>query len=222
MRLRLDPLRQVFFPEGIPPGNRHYWSGPILDQGNTGTCVAHGWTAKVNAAPIMQKMALTPYDFYRRIVQVDEWADNDYEATAPDSDLQSGTSVRAGAKTLVTLGYAKSYLWAESAADVRAWILAGFGGVVIGVNWYTGMMSTDGEGFLTVSGRPEGGHCVYLNGYNDKVRHNGRTVAAARGQNSWGKDWGQKGRFWIDVDSLQRLIAEDGECCALTEVRIQR
>src|SRR5215207_1233815 len=77
MRRVLDPLRVDFFPAGIPTGARHYFSGPILDQGATGTCVAHGWTAKVHAAPIMQKMTVTPYNFYRKIVMVDEWSDND-------------------------------------------------------------------------------------------------------------------------------------------------
>jgi hypothetical protein len=117
MRLRLDPLRDQFFPKGIPPGTRHYFSGPILHQGATGTCVAHGWAAKVRAAPIMQPMTLTPYAFYRQIVAVDEFTDNDHEVTGPDANLQSGTTVRAGAKTLVTLGYASSYLWAESAGS---------------------------------------------------------------------------------------------------------
>lgn len=222
MRLKLDPLREVFFPQGIPPGNRHYWAGPILDQGATGTCVAHGWTAKVNAAPIMQSMSQSPFDFYRRIVQVDEWSDNDYEATAPDADLQSGTSVRAGAKTLVSLGYAKSYLWAESAADVRAWILAGFGGVVLGTVWRSDMMRVDVDGFVSYTGQEEGGHCYYANGWNDRVRRGGKYVAAVRCQNSWGREWGRQGRFWMTTDDLQYAIADQGEACALTEVRIPR
>lgn len=217
MRLMLDPLRDQFFPRGIPPGNRHYFSGTVLDQGETGTCVAHGWTAKVHAAPIMQKMSVTPYDFYRRIVAIDEWSDNDFEATAPDSQLQSGTSVRAGAKMLVQLGYAKQYLWAESAEDVRAWILAGFGGVVMGTWWTNTMMNTDAEGFVSYTGSRVGGHAWYINGWNDKVRHNGVNVPAARAQNSWGMAWGQKGRFWITRDDLERAISENGEACALTE-----
>jgi len=55
MRLRLDPLRQEYFPRGLPQGNRHYRSGPVLNQLKAGTCVAHSWTAKVNATRIMQQ-----------------------------------------------------------------------------------------------------------------------------------------------------------------------
>lgn len=219
MRLALDPLREMYFPRGLPPGVRHYWSGPILDQGKTGTCVAHGWRAKISAAPIMQSMSLAPYDFYRRIVSVDEWSDNDWEATAADEHLQSGTSVRAGAKVLVDLGYAKHYLWAESAEDARAWILAGFGGVTIGVNWLSGMMSTDTSGFIAVTGSAVGGHCVYLNGFSDRAKRGGKPVRAFRGMNSWGRTWGQNGRFWITYEDLERSLVDGGEACALTELR---
>lgn len=222
MRLMLDPLRERFFPRGIPPGNRHYFSGPVLDQGSTGTCVAHGFTAKVNAAPIMQKMSLSPFDFYRRIVTIDPWPENDYEATVPDAELQQGTSVRAGAQTLVALGYGKNYLWAENTEDIRAWMLAGFGGVVIGIDWTDRMMNTDDDGFINYRGRGIGGHCVYLNGVNDRVRHNGRIVTAFRGMQSWGKEWGQKGRFWISRDDLELAITSEGaEACALVEQKVE-
>lgn len=220
MRALLDPMRDQFFPHGLPPGSRHYFSGPILDQGNTGTCVAHGLAGKVMAAPIMQSLPMSIYDFYRKIVPNDEWPDNDSEATAPDDQLQGGTSVRAGAKTLVDMGYAKSYVWAESAEDVRAWILGGFGGVVIGVWWKTDMMDTDSEGFISYTGKNEGGHCVYINGWNDHVSHKGHVVAAGRGPNSWGRSWGQSGRFWIPMDDLDKAIKDDGEAVALTEVRV--
>jgi hypothetical protein len=222
MRLMLDPMREQFFPRGLPDGSRHYFSGPILAQGETGTCVAHGWAAKVHAAPIMQPLPMSPFDFYRKIVAIDEWSDNDFESTAADHMLQSGTSVRAGAKALVDLGLGSNYLWAESAEDVRAWILGGFGGVVIGINWRTDMLRTDSEGFISYTGRNEGGHCVYLNGWNDRVKRGGKVVKATRGPNSWGNGWGQGGRFWMTMDDLDRAIGDHGEACALTEIRVAR
>lgn len=221
MRALLDPLRATAFPRGIPPGTRHYWSGPILDQGSTGTCVAHGWTAKINAAPIMQRLPMSTFDLYRRIVKVDEWPENDNEANLPDGQLQSGTSVRAGAKILTELGMAKSYVWAQSAEDVRAWILGGFGGVVIGIWWKEDMMETDADGFIHYTGAKSGGHCVYLNGWNDSAeKADGTVIAAARGQNSWGRNWGQNGRFWLPMTDLDAAIKEDGEACALTETKL--
>lgn len=220
MRMMLDPLRTQFFPTGLPDGSRHYFSGPVLDQGVTGTCVAHGWASKIHAAPFMQPIPMSVFDLYRRIVVVDEWPENDFESGAPDNQLQSGTSVRAGAKILTNLGLAQSYLWAQSAEDVRSWILAGFGGVVIGIWWKNAMMQTDSEGFISYTGSNAGGHCVYINGWNDRVKRGGKYVRAARIQNSWGKQWGQSGRCWFEMSELDAAIKEDGEACALTEIRL--
>lgn len=220
MRLMLDPLREQFFPRGLPDGARHYRPGPILDQGNTGTCVAHGWTTRINSAPIMQQVSLTPYNFYRRIVAVDEFSQNDFEANAPDSQLQFGTSVRAGAKVSQELGYLKNYLWAESVEDIRSWHLAGFGGLVMGTVWTSGMFETDSDGFVRVTGGIEGGHCYATTGWNDQLRRGGRRVRALRCQQSWGDGWGQKGRFWILEDDVEKLRADDGEACAPVEQKI--
>lgn len=216
MRDQLDPLREQYFPKGIPPGSRHYRPGPVLNQGATGTCVAHGWTAKANAAPIMQALPMTPFALYRSIVLLDEWSDNDSEATAPDADLQNGTSVRAGAKAMQQLGLLKQYLWADSVEDVRAWHLAGFGGVVLGINWTSAMFTPD---HLSYIGDPEGGHCIVTTGWNDSVTHNGRKVRAVRFQNSWSAGWGQGGRAWIEEGDLAKLLADQGEACAATELK---
>lgn len=220
MRLMLDPIREVAFPRGIPEGTRHYNTGPILNQGATGTCVAHGWTSKANGAPIMQPTGLHPYDLYRKIVLVDEWRENDREATAPNGQLQSGTSVRAGAKVLQSMGLLQSYLWAESVDDVRAWHLAGKGGIVLGTTWKSDMMKVDSDGFVSYTGRDEGGHCYVTKGWSDTVKRGGRKVRAARCQQSWGDKWGQKGFFWFSEEDLAKAIADYGEACAATEVRI--
>jgi hypothetical protein len=223
MSLVLEPLRETFFPRGLAEGTRHYKPGKILNQGDTGTCVAHGWTSKMHAAPIMQSLPLTPYDLYRQFVQADEWNDNDFETTAPDDMLQSGTSVRAGAKVLQTMGYLQNYLWAEDVEDVRAWHLAGFGGTVMGVNWSTDMLDTDTDGFVNYTGTVEGGHCVTTTGWSDTVKKAGRRVHAVRAQQSWPLPWGHKGtgRFWISEDDLGKLLADQGEACAPTEIRVQ-
>lgn len=222
MRLMLDPIREAAFPRGIPPGTRHYNPGKILNQGSTGTCVAHGWAAKVHGAPIMQPLPMSVYDFYRKVVLADEYSDNDSEAVAPDSGLQFGTSVRGGAKAAQALGLIMSYLWATSVDDARAWHLIGRGGLVLGITWKSDMMETDSDGFINFTGTVEGGHCVCTTGWSDTVRHNGQLVRAVRIQQSWGTPWGDEGtgRCWMSEDDLAKAIADDGEVCAATEVRI--
>lgn len=220
MALRLDPARAIFFPKGVPTGSRHYLPAPpIINQGNTGTCVAHGCTTYINAAPFMQKLPMSPYDLYRKIVATDEFPENDAEATAPDAQLQGGTSVRAGIEELRREGYISNYLWAENIEDARAWLMT-FSGLIGGFNWTAHMMNTDSDGFVSYSGSIEGGHCVYLGGWNDRVKHNGRIVRAARFQQSWGLPWGQGGRGWIVDSDLAKMIEDQGEVAAPVEVRV--
>ncbi len=222
MRLQLEPLRDMFFPKGLPSGTRHYRSGRIWVQGNSGTCVEHGWRHKVEAAPIMQPIPLPQFEFYRKIILADEFPENDYEATLTPASFQMGTSVRAGAKVAQEMGLIENYLWAESAEDTRSWMLANFGGVVGGFNWTTEMMNTDSQGFIRYRGTVEGGHCVYLNGWSDTVKYNGRLVRAARGMQSWPLPWGHKGlgRFWLLEDDLEKLIQDHGEAVAATELKV--
>lgn len=222
MSLKLAPAMEQFFPRGIPPGARHFLPAPpIIVQGNTGTCVAHGCTSYINAPPYMQKLPVTPFNFYRRVVGHDEFPENDFEATAPDAQLQYGTSVRAGVEELRAMGYVKNYLWAQSTEDARGWMLAGLSGLIGGFNWKTDMMDTDTSGFVHYSGNVEGGHCFYIGGWNDHLRYNGRYVRAARCQQSWPLPWGQGGRFWILEDDLAKMLQDQGELAAPTEVRVE-
>lgn len=211
MRLLLDPLRAQFFPQGLPPGTRHYRSGPVLDQGMTGTCVGHGWAGWSQGAPLMIKPSpeMQPMALYDEFILNDEWTDNDV-----DPDRQFGTSVRAGAKVLKAMGHIANYLWAESVDNLRAWHLAGFGTIVLGINWYTGMEDPDRHGVLHVTGGIAGGHCVKTTGWNDERD-------AVRIQNSWGRGWGEAGHAWILRADLARLLAEDGEACAAVEQKVR-
>lgn len=221
MSALLTPLKEIAFPRGFPPGFRHFRTGPVLDQGNTGTCVAHAWSSLAQGAPVMQDLPWHPFQFYRRIIRRDEFPQNDSEITAPDNGLQFGTSVRAGAEELKSQGYILSYLWAQVPEDLRSWILAGLGNAALGTVWKADMMSLDSDGFVRYTGETVGGHAYLAKGWNDNVRRNGRFVPALRCQNSWGEDWGQRGFFWIELSDLDKMFADWGEFCAPSEVRVQ-
>lgn len=228
MQLMLTPLRERYFPQGLPEGTRHYRTGPTLDQGETGTCTAFCATHRTHASPIMQQLPfkngssdrLSPFDLYRLIVSIDEYVDNDGEATLPDDQLQMGSSARAAAEALKKLGIIKSYLHAESVEDIRAWHLAGFGGLMLGTTWYDHMFDPDTDGFVSPTGSVAGGHSYASCGWNDHVSHNGKTVRAMLCQNNWSKSWGLKGFFWMEESTLEKLFA-DGEWIAPLEVRVK-
>lgn len=194
---------------GFPVGT---WTGPrapvtklwpcnvFLDQGSEGACVGFAWAHATCAPP--QRRVVTGVGarmIYRSAQTVDQWRGEDY----------SGTSVLAGAKTMSHLGYLTEYRWAFSLDDVvRA--VSHVGPVVIGVNWYEGMMSTrpagSKRGYVVVEGGRVGGHAIMVQGVNVEERF----LAL---HNSWGVSWGNNGCARLSWGDMERLIDERAECC---------
>lgn len=200
-------------PDVPLPDSKYWWNlGARLDQGNTGTCVAHGWTHRMENAPVVPKGTINPFDLYREIVLADEFSDNDFEANEVDSNLQFGSSVRGGAKVLAAKGLITEYTWAfDLDTAIRAILTKG--PVVIGVNWYTGMFYPKiryEKPVIEVTGGVEGGHCVCIDGASNKLK-------LVRILNSWGPDWGYRGMAYLSFSDFERLILEDGEVCMPTE-----
>lgn len=188
-----------------------YWSHRTkLDQGNTGTCVAHGCTHLVENSPICPPGTVNPFDLYREIVLLDEWSENDYEASGSEDNMQFGTSVRAGMKALQARGLISEYRWAWNADTVARWIWTS-GPVVIGVSWFNGMFYPDLKThIIEATGGVAGGHCVILDGVNMKTR-------MVRCLNSWGPSYGNNGAARMTFETLEKLLADDGEAAMAVE-----
>lgn len=223
MRLGLDPILE-FFPRGVPAGYQYINQGPVLNQGRTGTCVAHGGRNWLNAAPLMTKGGPTPFEIYRGTVPLDVWRENDAEAFADDDDLQFGTSVLALMKYMQKQGHLANYLWAQTIEDVRAWLMLRRGVLIIGVAWTAGMFGTDSNGYIRPSGEVYGGHCVIVGGWNDNKRDPvSGVLGTAQITNSWGREWGRKGRAYVNREDLELILfdgAWQGECAAAVEQKV--
>jgi len=179
-----------------------------LDQGNTGTCVGHGFKHQLMAAPgrtsfpMQEPRAIT---IYREACPLDPWPEND------DGNLQHGTSVRAGAEALLNRNLIQSYWWANTLQDCVDHLLLR-GPLVLGWNWYESMFYPTSKGYITPSGGVVGGHCLLAIGVIPAARR-------IRLLNSWGGNWGQNGRVWVSYDTFERLMDEDGEACTTVEAR---
>jgi hypothetical protein len=76
--------------------------------------------------------------------------------------------------------------------------------VALGGAWYASWMDPPSTGVLPEKyDRVVGGHEVFLYGYS-------LTTSRFYGQNSWGVDWGNKGRFEMPFSALEAMKADTG------------
>lgn len=195
-------FRMAVAPQALP-AYRYYSMGPILDQGPYPHCVGFAWRQWLSSALLKTRTGPAAQTIYGEAQKIDEWPGEDY----------AGTSVRAGAKYLQSLGHISNYLWAWDVNTVKAWILSGQGTVVLGTLWYEDMFEPDAQGFIYPTGPEAGGHAYLLAGFS-------QDRDAFRIVNSWGRAWGESGRAWISSADVATLIDRDGEAATAVEQKV--
>lgn len=192
---------------------RHWKVGPITDQGSVPSCVGHAWSQFLRSAPVMdvKRQLPLPDTIYEQAQKVDEWPGENY----------AGTSLRAGAKVLMSMGLITEYFWAGDIDTVKNYLLTR-GPVVVGTDWFEQMSrprwmdskkqkGTMNDAYLEPTGPYLGGHAYLLVGYS-------KTRRAFRMVNSWAEKYGEKGRAWIAYDVMDYLIFRlNGEACSALE-----
>lgn len=189
--------------------------GQVLDQGEEGACVPHGFLGEALAQPVPVDFTtlLLPNgwsnDPQRLAFQLYDWCRQNDGIPGDDT---TGTSVLAGAKALQTIGLITEYRWAFGLAQVLD-ALCSLGPVVLGVPWFSGMYEAPG-GHLQVTGDLVGGHCLLAIGYDPAhVFPDGTVAEAVALLNSWGPSYGINGVAWIKAEDLGRLLEQRAEAC---------
>lgn len=146
-RSRSFPIRSLFASASEGRVRSYTWRCDTwLDQGQEGACVGHGVAHEIAARPVVRPAdSALAFDIYHRARQLDEWEGESYE----------GTSVLAGMKAATEKGFYTEYRWAFGLEDVVR-SLGYKGPVVLGVNWYSGMFSSDDRGIHPRERRPGG------------------------------------------------------------------
>jgi hypothetical protein len=193
-------MRAALAPITVTRSVAFWETGPVLNQGATYECTAYSAEQLLLSAPVKNKMYLTPHELYHLNQLNDEWPGENYD----------GSSVRAAMKVLQTAGLIGEYVWANSIDPVRRWLLMK-GPVILGTNWYAGMMSPDSLGFIRPTGASVGGHAYMLRGADDNMVCPDRSKGAVRIINSWGLQYGQQGKVWLSYNDADKLIKELGE-----------
>lgn len=195
------PLRLYGKPQRFRK-SKFYKVGKVLDQKETSSCVGHAWAHFAMSAPKMYESA-NPYEIYALAQELDE-----FEGEEPEFQ---GSSVRGGAKAMKYLGYIDgSYSWSNNVWEIWDHLLIR-GPIVVGTNWYSKMEDLSSRNYATPKGSLLGGHCYLLIGASVEKK-------SFLALNSWGEAWGEKGRFWISVKNMEKLLKEGGVACSALEV----
>lgn len=181
------------------PLRGYTWGCPVhLDQRKEGACVGFAWTHELAARPKTHSLVTEELarSVYREAQLLDPW---------PETPPEEGTSTLAGAKASIARGHIGEYRWCFSVRDLA--LAIGYSGpVVLGLNWHSNMMQTDGSGYIHATGSIVGGHCILCNGYSVRYKR-------FRLVNSWGPNWGMGGDCFVSESDMTALLADDGEAC---------
>lgn len=195
-RVEFDPRSRSFpIAETIPrlaKPRSYTWKVPIqLDQGSEGACVGFAVSHEAAARPVEVKGVTNEVarGVYHLAQTLDQWDGENYD----------GTSVLAGMKAGQQRNWYTEYRWAFGLEDVL--LAIGYRGpVVLGLDWFEGMMQTDAAGFLRPTGNVVGGHAILANRVNVREKFVGL-------HNSWGGDVNGK----LTFDDLDMLLHRQGE-----------
>jgi hypothetical protein len=182
---------------------------PILDQGEVGSCTGNAETGSLGSDPdyaalpvaygpgghqaLNEQLAVAIYSAAETIDGDGPYPPNDNGSTGPSA-----------AKAAMNMGLISGYLHCLSLADVLDALEEH--PVCIGSNWYDSMDSPDSSGLVAISSGAQvrGGHEYLCRGKSveDKLVFL---------DNSWGTGWGKGGSFSYSWDTLERLLAEQGD-----------
>lgn len=194
-------FRRIWKPRHVP-----------LNQGSDGSCVGFACATLLAATPIRHIVSnASAYSLYRRAVAVDEREGRNFEY---------GASILGGMKACKELGLFSKYVWNFGIDDTIDWIIRR-GPVILGINWYDKFDNTNSNGLMTYDPIevPVGGHAIVANGYWPAHPDFGDVVIVT---NSFGLDWGYRGRGFVPINTLDALLQAQGESVAPTELPPRR
>lgn len=170
------------------PDERLWPTGPVLDQGNSKSCVGQSWAAWLLCAPVRTRATSADgIAIWREAAAIDGHGD----------DWTGGVTGRSGLKAMKARKKVVTYFRTQDAEEVRDYVLSS-GPVVFGALWWPNMVKPVNGVMTADGGKFVGGHAVLLRGFK-----NGHFIV----RNSWGADWGVNGEALISLKTVSTLLA---------------
>lgn len=181
---------------------------PILNQGNVGSCTGHAGIGALGTNPLFPTVSKdSKYSLNDKgaLMLYSDAQVIDGNGPYPPNDFGSyGLSI---AKALKNAGVISGYQHTFTLDDaLKALTVTP---VIVGLNWYESMFKTQRDGRIVISGSLAGGHEIVARGI-DAI---GKKVWF---DNSWGPEWGLKGRFYLTFKDFGTLLSQNGDVVAFT------
>jgi len=203
------------YPNAVPI-SRIWYCPTCLDQHNEGACGAFAATHIVLAEPGIRPVSQYTASFARQELyfpaqHIDSFPGGEYPGADP---VMGGTSLLAVMKVLMEMGLITEYNWAFTFEELLIGVCY-FSPAQIGSLWLEGMNYPDQSGTVRPTGAITGRHSYMLYGYNV---HTGRLLFL----NSWGLNWGLRGKFQMSVADFMFLRKMGGfEACFMKKVALE-
>lgn len=171
-----------------------------FDQGELGSCTGNAMAGLLMTGPfyedgrdLTEKEAVSIYSDATKIDQ--------FGGTFPPDD--TGSSGLAVARVAHKRGLIRGYRHAFSIQAALAALQSG--PVITGVPWYAGFDTPEGDqAVVSVSGDVRGGHEFVVDGIDVDA---GLVFCT----NSWGTEWGNRGRFAMTFATWKELLRQRGD-----------
>ena len=194
------------FPAATAPlvTTLHAHVGPVLDQGNLGSCTGNATAQALNCDPMLPagRRLLTEAD----AVALYSWATAHDPVPGRYPPTDTGSDGLAVAKAAKHLGLVSAYQHAFGLSHVLGALVVR--PLIIGIPWLSGMFTPGRDGMLSVTGTVAGGHEVCLRGIDVEAQ-------TVRVLNSWGSGWGIAGEALMRWTDLGGLLAQRGDATVL-------
>lgn len=189
---------------------RHPRHIPVLDQGNLGSCTGNAMTGLLGSGNFFSTLpsnTLSTTDagadenvaisLYSLATQLDG-----YRGAYPPTDTGSdGLSVSKAAQKMGWIaGYQHTFSFNTFLAALS------LQPVIVGIDWYQTFDHPDATGLVKIfaGAEVEGGHEIVCDELNVEKQLIGFT-------NSWSRDWGLDGRFYIGYADFETLLGNHGD-----------